>query len=51
MRNTENKLGEGIDIQSTGVFVFHSATLCLSQSKIVMGKTKYRSIFVNGIME
>jgi hypothetical protein len=51
MRNTENKLGEVIDMQSTGLFMFHSVTLCVSQSKIVMGKIKHGSIFVSVIME
>lgn len=51
MRNTENKMGVGIDMQSTGLFMFHSVTMCLSQSKIVVGRIKYGSIFVHGIME
>jgi len=51
IRNAENKLGGRIDVQSTGLFIFHSTTLCVTQIKIVMGKIKCGSIFVNGIIE
>jgi hypothetical protein len=51
MRNTENKLGEQIDMQPTWLFMLHSMMLWGSQSKILIGKINYGYIFGSGIME